>query len=153
MDWKLPGGENTEVLKLNMYRLYYHHHWILYRIALILSSPFPKLVHQDWSVHQNKFYLLQMTFKRLELPGIAQSTSNRKSKEGWGCRGRWCKNQIVAISHLLSEERPAREGDVLAHIQQIVLGKKTNCSVVSYKWVFVDADSYEEDFIKPKEEI
>lgn len=89
-------------------------------------------------------------FKNPELPCIAQSTSNRKNKGGWGCRGKRQKKQVTVIPHLLTEKRPARgAGGVFLHIRERVLGK-SNFSVISYNWIFVGAASYEKAFYKTK---
>lgn len=97
--------------------------------------------HQSRSIHQNIVWLVQ---RRIWNAWAATHCSVN-------VQGRIRKASCCHL-HLLSEKRQARAENVFPHIQEIFLGKE-NCSVISYKWLFMCTASYEETFSKTKKYI
>lgn len=98
-------------------------------------------------------YCSRWQYNRLELTCIVQSTSNIKfvlsfKKKKKGYRKRRCENQVAVISHLLRGGKQKRR--MCFHIFKRYSWEKKNCSITSYKWIFMCTSSYEEAFYKTK---
>lgn len=71
-----------------------------------------------------------------------------EEEEGWGCRGRRCGDQAAARSHLLRRHQQ-EQGLCFRTVRRCSQGRK-NCSVISYKRIFVWTAFYEETCFKTK---
>lgn len=120
-----------------------------------MNSPFQNSAIRADPYTRIYSYCSRWQYNRLELSCIVQSTSNIKlvlsfkKKKKKRYRRRRSENQVAVISLLLSERRQAKRRICFLIFKRYSWEKK-NCSVTSYKWIFMCTSSYEEAFCKTK---